>query len=32
MIQHPAILALSIASLLTCFMLAYAAWYGTRIL
>ncbi len=32
MIQHPAILALSIASLLTCFMLVYAAWYGTRIL
>ena len=32
MIQHPAILALSIASLLTCFMLIYAAWYGTRIL
>ena len=32
MIQHPAILALSIASLLTCFMLIYAACYGTRIL
>jgi len=32
MIQHPAILALSIAALLTCFMLTYAAWYGTRIL
>jgi hypothetical protein len=32
MIQHPAILALSIASLLTCFMLIYAGWYGTRIL
>ena len=32
MIQHPAILALSIASLLTCLMLIYAAWYGTRIL
>jgi hypothetical protein len=32
MIQHPAILALSIASLLTCFMLVYASWYGTRIL
>jgi hypothetical protein len=32
MIQHPAILALSIASLLTCCMLVYAAWYGTRIL
>jgi len=32
MIQHPAILALSIAALLTCCMLLYAAWYGTRIL
>lgn len=32
MIQHPAILALSIASLLICFMLIYATWYGTRIL
>jgi hypothetical protein len=32
MIQHPAILALSIAALMTCFMLIYAAWYGTRIL
>lgn len=32
MIQHPAILALTIASLLTCLMLIYAAWYGTRIL
>jgi hypothetical protein len=32
MIQHPAILALSIAALLTCFMLIYAARYGTRIL
>ena len=32
MIQHPAILALSIASLLTCLMLIYAARYGTRIL
>jgi hypothetical protein len=32
MIQHPAILALSIAALLTCCMLIYAAWYGTRIL
>jgi hypothetical protein len=32
MIQHPAILALSIAALLTCCMLTYAAWYGTRIL
>jgi hypothetical protein len=32
MIQHPAILALSTASLLTCFMLIYASWYGTRIL
>lgn len=32
MIQHPAILALSIASLLTCLMLVYASRYGTRIL
>jgi hypothetical protein len=32
MIQHPAILALSVASLLTCLMLVYAGWYGTRIL
>jgi hypothetical protein len=32
MIQHPAILALSVASFLTCIMLIYAAWYGTRIL
>jgi hypothetical protein len=32
MIQHPAILALTIASFLTCIMLIYAAWYGTRIL
>ena len=32
MIQHPAILALSIAALLTCCMLLYAAWYGMRIL
>ena len=32
MIQHPAILALSIAALLSCFMLVYAARYGTRIL
>jgi len=31
MIQHPAILALSVASLLTCCMLIYAAWYGTGI-
>ncbi|MDA8428007.1 MAG: hypothetical protein M0T70_02000 [Geobacteraceae bacterium] len=32
MIQHPAILALTIASLLTALMLIYAGWYGTRIL
>jgi hypothetical protein len=32
MIQHPAILALTIASLLTTLMLVYAGWYGTRIL
>lgn len=32
MIQHPAILSLSIASLLTCMMLIYAGWYGIRIL
>jgi len=32
MIQHPAILALTVASLLTCLMLLYAGWYGTRIL
>jgi hypothetical protein len=32
MIQHPAILALTIASLLTSLMLIYAGWYGTRIL
>lgn len=32
MIQHPAILALSIASLLTAVMLIYAGCYGTRIL
>jgi hypothetical protein len=32
MIQHPAILALTIASLLTSLMLTYAGWYGTRIL
>ena len=32
MIQHPAILALTIASLLTSVMLVYAGWYGTRIL
>lgn len=32
MIQHPAILALTIASLLTCLMLLYAGWYGTRII
>jgi hypothetical protein len=32
MIQHPAILALTIASLLTAVMLTYAGWYGTRIL
>jgi len=32
MIQRPAILALSIESLLVCFMLIYAAWYGRRIL
>jgi hypothetical protein len=32
MIQHPAILALTVASLLTGLMLIYAGWYGTRIL
>lgn len=32
MIQHPAILALTVASLLTALMLIYAGWYGTRIL
>jgi len=32
MIQHPAILALTVASLLTSLMLIYAGWYGTRIL
>jgi hypothetical protein len=32
MIQHPAILALTIASLLTALMLGYAGWYGSRIL
>lgn len=32
MIQHPAILALTTASLLTAIMLIYAGWYGTRIL
>jgi hypothetical protein len=32
MIQHPAILALTVASLLTAGMLLYAGWYGTRIL
>ena len=32
MIQHPAILALTIASLLTALMMMYAGWYGTRIL
>ena len=32
MIQHPAILALTIASLLTALMMIYAGWYGTRIL
>jgi hypothetical protein len=32
MIQHPAILALTTASLLTAGMMIYAGWYGTRIL
>lgn len=32
MIQHPAILALTVASMLTALMLIYAGWYGTRIL
>ncbi|MBK5275395.1 MAG: hypothetical protein JJE30_10140 [Desulfuromonadales bacterium] len=32
MIQHPAILALTIASLMTGLMLIYAGWYGTWIL
>jgi len=32
MIQHPAILALTIASLITGGMLCYASWFGTRIL
>jgi hypothetical protein len=32
MIQHPAILALTVASLLTGLMLIYAGWYGSRIL
>ncbi|MBC8017491.1 MAG: hypothetical protein H7X83_03090 [Verrucomicrobia bacterium] len=32
MIQHPAILALTIASLLTALMLIYAGWHGTQIL
>ena len=32
MIQHPAILALTSASLLTALMLIYAGWYGTRII
>ena len=32
MIQHPAILALTTASLLSAIMMIYAGWYGTRIL
>lgn len=32
MIQHPAILALTVASLLIAAMLAHAGWHGTRIL
>ncbi|HJV36179.1 hypothetical protein [Geomonas sp.] len=32
MILHPAILALSVGSLLCCLMLFYAGWYGVRIL
>ena len=32
MIQHPAILALTVASFLTGLMLIYAGWYGSRIL
>jgi hypothetical protein len=32
MIQHPAILALSGASLISGFLLLYAGWYGTRII
>jgi hypothetical protein len=32
MIQHPAILSLTVASLLTGLMLIYAGWYGSRIL
>ncbi|HYG35008.1 MAG TPA: hypothetical protein VEC99_09500 [Clostridia bacterium] len=32
MILHPAILALSIGSLMTCLMIVYAAFYGVRIL
>lgn len=32
MIQHPAILALTIASCITAGMLGYASWFGTRIL
>lgn len=32
MIQHPAILALTITSLITGGMLAYSAWFGTHIL
>ncbi|MDR3581439.1 MAG: hypothetical protein P4L44_15870 [Oryzomonas sp.] len=32
MILHPAILALLIGALLTCFMMLYAGWYGVRIL
>lgn len=32
MIQHPAILSLTVVSLLSVFLLLYAGWYGTRII